>query len=74
MMKNSMLNFVLASSNYEIIYFSVLLNIDMTTSLIRRDLGVHAGKNITIPCVRNSDVMWSREGFNITYNVNVSGV
>lgn len=54
------------------IHFSVLLKIDMTTSLVRRDLSVHAGKNLSIPCVRNYDVMWSREGSNITYNVNVS--
>lgn len=63
--------FVLASSNYGFI-ISVLLKVNMTTSLLRRDISVHVGKNLSIPCVRNIDVMWSREGTNISYNVNVS--
>ena len=55
--------------------FLVLLEIDMTTSLIRRDLSIHMGKNLTIPCDNSKDensILWSRNGNNITYNVNVS--
>lgn len=35
--------------------------------MIRRDLSVHAGKNLIIPCIKNSQsVLWTHNGENIS--------
>lgn len=43
--------------------------------VIRTDLSVHIGKNLTIPCIKNSHgvVLWTHDEVNISeMNVNVS--
>lgn len=54
--------------------FAVLLNINFANSLSRRDYSVHAGKNLTIPCKKGDSetILWTRDGNNISSNVNVS--
>ena len=53
---------------------TVLLNLHFANSLIRRDYSVHAGKNITIPCIKSvsDSILWTRDGNNISSNVNVN--
>lgn len=46
--------------------------------VIKTDLSVHVGKNLTIPCIKNSRhevVLWTHDEVNITeLNVNVSEI
>ncbi|XP_070493478.1 contactin-1a isoform X3 [Chironomus tepperi] len=55
-----------------VILLKLLLNLNFVNSLIRRDYSVHAGKNITIPCIKSvSDtILWTRDGNNISSNLN----
>ncbi|KAL7033170.1 hypothetical protein ACKWTF_007495 [Chironomus riparius] len=50
----------------------LLLNLNFANSLIRRDYSVHAGKNITIPCIKSvtDTILWTRDGNNISSSVN----
>jgi len=54
--------------------FAVLLNLNFANSLIRRDYSVHVGKNLTIPCIKSVTdiVLWTRDGNNISSNINVN--
>lgn len=54
--------------------FAVLLNLNFANSLIRRDYSVHVGKNLTIPCIKSvtDTVLWTRDGNNISSNINVN--
>jgi hypothetical protein len=51
---------------------TVLFDVDIANSLIRRDYSVHAGKNLTLPCLKNENtVLWTRDGVNLS-SLNVS--